>query len=260
MNEQRLINKVAIITGGTSGIGHACVKLFCSEGARVVIAARNEVKADAIIKEVKDDGRGRAIFVKTDITYPDQVEHLVSRTKQEFGRADILFGNAGVFPVGTAPNTSIETWKKCIDINLSSNFYLAKYGVPVLIESGGGVIIFTAGELGIMGKREGVAYCASKAGLINMTRAIAIDCAPHGIRVNCLAPGPVMTPMLREWFENAENPQELEMAQKKQVLLNRWGTPEEIAEVALFLASDSSSYMTGSLVVSDGGVSAWYGL
>jgi NAD(P)-dependent dehydrogenase (short-subunit alcohol dehydrogenase family) len=260
MNDQILKDKVAIITGGTSGIGRACVKLFCEKGSNVVIAARNEVKASNIINEVEEKGCGKAIFIQTDITVPDQVRHLVSRTKEEFGRVDILFGNAGIFPVGTAPNTTIDTWRECIDVNLSSNFYLAKYGVPALIESGGGVIIFTSGELGLFGKREGVAYCASKAGLINMTRAIAVDSAPHGIRVNCLAPGPIMTPMLCDWFENAENPEEMEMAQRKPVLLDRWGTPEEIAEVALFLASDSSSYITGSLIVSDGGVSAWYGL
>jgi NAD(P)-dependent dehydrogenase (short-subunit alcohol dehydrogenase family) len=260
MNEGRLQDKVAIITGGNSGIGQACVKRFCSEGARVVIAARNQARADEVIREVKSRGRGQAIFIQTDVTFPDQVERLVSETKGTFGQVNVLYGNAGVFPVGTAPDTSIDTWRQCIDVNLSSNFYLAKYGIPALIESGGGVIIFTGGELGMLGKSEGVAYCASKAGLINMTRAIAIDCAPYGIRVNCLAPGPIMTPLLRKWFENADDPEELEESQKRPVLLKRWGTPEEIAEVALFLASDSSSYMTGSLLVSDGGASAWYGM
>ena len=260
MMNGRLDGRVAIVTGGTSGIGHASVRLFCQEGAKVVIAARNSERAEAIIREVQEGERGEAVFLPTDITCPEQVETLIKQTMEIYGRVDILYGNAGIFPVGTAPETSVDTWRRCIDVNLSSNFYLAKHGIPALIESGGKAIIFTAGELGIVGKSEGVAYCASKAGLINMTRAIAIDCAPYGIRVNCLAPGPVMTPMLREWFDGAENPEELEEAQKRPVLMKRWGTPSEIAEVALFLASDASSYMTGSIVVADGGASAWYGL
>jgi NAD(P)-dependent dehydrogenase (short-subunit alcohol dehydrogenase family) len=256
----RLQDKVVILTGGTSGIGRASVKLFCHEGAKVVIGARNEEAGARVIQEVQDDGMGQALFVRTDVSIPGEVENLVSRSVEHFGRVDVLYGNSGIFPSGTAPETPIETWQRCIDINLGGNFYLAKYGIPALIQSNGKVIIFTASELGTVGIREGVAYCASKGGLINMTRAIAIDCSQYGIRVNCLAPGPILTPMLRGWFDEAENPKELEEAQTKPVLLKRLGKPEEIAEVALFLASDASSFMTGSLVVADGGATAWYGL
>jgi len=260
MTSGRLADKVVILTGGTSGIGRASARLFGREGAKVVIGARNEQAGASIVQTIQEDGCGEAFFVKTDVSRPEEVENLVKQAVERFGRLDVLYGNAGIFPTGTAPETTIETWRRTIDVNLAGQFYLAKYGIPALIESGGKVIIFTASELGTVGISEAVAYCASKGGVINMTRAIAIDCAPHGIRVNCLAPGPVETPLLRNWFNEAENPEELEEAQKKPVLLKRFGEPEEIAEVAVFLASDVSSFMTGAIVVIDGGATTWYGL
>lgn len=260
MTSGRLADKVVILTGGTSGIGKASTLLFAREGAKVVFGARNEQAGASIVQTIQEDGRGEALFVKTDVSRPEQVENLVTQAVERFGRLDVLYGNAGIFPTGTAPETTIETWRRTIDVNLGGQFYLAKYGIPALIESGGKVIIFTASELGTVGISGAVAYCASKGGVINMTRAIAIDCAPHGIRVNCLAPGPVETPLLRDWFNEAENPEELEEAQKKPVLLKRFGEPEEIAEVAVFLASDASSFMTGAIIVIDGGATAWYGL
>lgn len=260
MTSGRLAEKVAIITGGTSGIGKASTLLFAREGAKVVIGARNEQAGASIVQKIQEGERGEALFVKTDVSCPEDVENLIKQAVDRFNRLDVLYGNSGIFPTGTASDTSIESWRRTIDVNLAGQFYLAKYGIPALIESGGKVIIFTASELGTVGASEAVAYCASKGGVINMTRAIAIDCAPYGIRVNCLAPGPVETPMLRSWFNQAENPEELEETQKKPVLLKRFGQPEEIAEVAVFLASDASSFMTGALVVADGGATAWYGL
>jgi meso-butanediol dehydrogenase/(S,S)-butanediol dehydrogenase/diacetyl reductase len=260
MPNDRLKDKVAIITGGNSGIGRASARLFGREGAKVAIGARNEQTGMSIVEEIKGDRFGDAIFIKTDVARPEDVENLINRTMEHFGRVDILYGNSGIFPPGSAPATSIETWRSTIDINLGGQFYLAKYGIPALIKSNGKVIIFTASELGTVGITEGVAYCASKGGIINMTRAIAIDCAPYKIRVNCLAPGPVETPLLRDWIDGADDPKALEEAQTKPVLLKRFGNPKEIAEIALFLASDASSFMTGSLVIADGGATAWYGL
>ncbi len=260
MTSGKLEAKVVILTGGTSGIGRAAVRLFCREGAKVVIGARNEEAGASVVQEVQEDGRGEALFIKTDVSAPEQVENLVNETIKSYGRVDVLYGNSGVLPTSTAPDTTLETWRRCIDVNLSGNFYLAKYGIPALIETGGKTILFTGSELGTVGASAMVAYCASKGGVINMTRALAIDCAPHGIRVNCLAPGPIETPMLRKMFDDAENPDEYEQIQVEPILLKRFGTPEEIAEVALFLASDASSYMTGAIVVADGGATAWYGL
>jgi len=260
MTAGRLQDKVVILTGGTSGIGKASAQLFAREGATVVIGARNEQAGKEIVAAIEQDGRGKGLFVKTDVAQPEQVEHLVQQTLSRFGRVDVLYANSGIFPGGTAPETSLETWRLVIDVNLAGQFYLAKYGIPALIQTGGKVIIFTASELGTVGATATVAYCASKGGVVNMTRAVAIDCAPHGIRVNCLCPGPVETPMLREWINADPDPQKLEQTQKVPVLLKRFGTPEEIAEVALFLASDASSFMTGAVIVADGGATAWYGL
>jgi NAD(P)-dependent dehydrogenase (short-subunit alcohol dehydrogenase family) len=260
MNAGRLSERVVIITGGTSGIGRDASLLFAREGAKVVIGARNERAGESVVQAIKRDGRGDAFFIKTDVAEPGDVERLVERAVDGFGRVDVVYGNAGVFPTATAPDTSVETWRECIDVNLGGQFFLAKYGIPALTASNGGAIIFTASELGTVGITEGAAYCASKGGVINMTRAVAIDCAPHGIRVNCLAPGPVETPLLRNWIDASADPAGIEEAQTKPVLLKRFGRPEEIAEVALFLASDASSFMTGSVVVVDGGATAWYGL
>jgi NAD(P)-dependent dehydrogenase (short-subunit alcohol dehydrogenase family) len=155
---------------------------------------------------------------------------------------------------------TIDAWHRTIDTNLAGQFYLAKYGIPKLIEHGGKVIIFTASELGTVGAAESVAYCASKGAVINMTRAVAIDCAPYGIRVNCFCPGPVDTPMLTNWFEGSKDPDALRERQMRPILLQRFGRPEEMAEIAVFLASDASSYMTGSILIADGGCTATYGL
>ncbi len=260
MANDKLAGKVAIITGGNSGIGRASARLFGREGAKVAIGARNEQSGMSIVNEIKADGFGDAIFIKTDVSKPEEVKNLVDKTMEHFKRVDILYGNSGIFPAGTAPETSVETWQQVININLGGQFYLAKYGIPALIQSGGSVIILTGSELGTVGVSEGVAYCASKGGIVNMTRALAIDCAPYKIRVNCLAPGPIETPLLRDWIDKSENPREIEERQTKPVLLKRFGTPEEMAELALFLASDASSFMTGSIVVADGGATAWYGL
>jgi len=260
MTDGKLQDKVVILTGGTSGIGRASVKLFCQEGAKVVFGARSEGAGAEVVQEVKEGGKGEAVFIKTDVSIPEQVENLVKETVKRFGRVDALYGNSGILPMGTALETSIEDWRRCIEVNLGGNFFLAKYGIPVLIKSGGKTILFTGSELGTVGASEMVAYCASKGGITNMTRALAIDCAPHGIRVNCLAPGPIETPMLNEMFEGAEDPEELERIQTKPILLKRFGTAEEIAEVALFLISEASSYMTGAIVIADGGATAWYGM
>jgi NAD(P)-dependent dehydrogenase (short-subunit alcohol dehydrogenase family) len=260
MSEGRLQDKVVVLTGGTSGIGRASVVLFCREGAKVVFGARSEDAGAEVVQQVSEEGKGEAVFVKTDVSVPEQVENLIQEAMNRYGRVDSLFGNSGILPMGTALETSVEEWRRCIEVNLGGNFYLAKYGIPALIESGGKTIVFTGSELGTVGASEMVAYCASKGGITNMTRALAIDCSKHGIRVNCLAPGPIDTPMLDGMFEDASDPDEIVAAQTEPILLKRFGTAEEIAEVALFLISEASSYMTGAIVVADGGATAWYGM
>jgi NAD(P)-dependent dehydrogenase (short-subunit alcohol dehydrogenase family) len=259
MGDGRLAGKVAVVTGGTSGLGRAGAIRFAREGANVAVASRREEEGRRVVDEISSAG-GEALFFRTDVRVSQDVEALVAQAEDRFGKIDVLYASAGVMLTGTAPETTDEVYEQVLDVNVGGSFRLAKYGIPALVRAGGGSIVLTASELGLVGAREAVAYCASKGAVVNMTRALAVDCGELGIRVNCLCPGPIDTPMLRDWFEAGEDPAELERRQTEPVLLKRVGEPEEIAETALFLASDASSFMTGAVVVADGGATAWYGL
>ena len=262
MEKGRLQDKVVILTGGTSGIGMAIVRLFCREGAKVSIGARSEKVGADLVEEIRKGGRGEAFYVKTDVTHPEQVENLVMRTMERFGGVDVLIANSGVLLLGSILELSLDQWNTTIATNLNGQFYLAKYGIPAMIKSPGKgkAVIFVGSELGTVGTTGGAAYCASKGGVINMTRAVAIDCSPYGIRVNCLAPGPIDTPMLQSEFTQAKDAEAVKKAQIQPLLIKRFGTSEEMADIALFLATESSSYMSGALLVADGGATAWYGM
>ncbi|MEW5990830.1 MAG: glucose 1-dehydrogenase [Chloroflexota bacterium] len=255
----RLDGKVAIVTGGSSGIGAATCRLFAAAGASVVVVARRDAEGETVAASIRSTG-GKARFRQTDVSVASDVEALVATTERDLGSIHLLVSVAGVLLTGRAEDTSLEQWRRVLDTNLAGPFHLAKYGVPALRRAGGGAIVLVASELGLVGARESVAYCAAKGGLVNMARALAVDHAPEGIRVNALCPGPIDTPMLRTFFEEARDPASLERAQLSPVPLGRWGTADEIARAALFLASEASAFMTGSVVVSDGGATAWYGL
>jgi NAD(P)-dependent dehydrogenase (short-subunit alcohol dehydrogenase family) len=194
------------------------------------------------------------------VSKPDDAKGLVERTISDLGRVDVLYNNAGVCVPGTIVETTEEQWDLVIDTNLKSLFLMCKYVIPEMAKKGGGVIVNTSSELGLVGARGLAAYCASKGAVINLTRAMALDCAPLNIRVNCLCPGPVDTPMLEQAFSSADDPARMRQAQVNAVPLRRVARPEEIARAALFLASDESSYNTGNVLVVDGGATAWYGL
>jgi NAD(P)-dependent dehydrogenase (short-subunit alcohol dehydrogenase family) len=255
----RLQGKVAVITGASSGLGRAGAIRFAAEGARVVASSNQQDEGKQVVRQIEDQG-GAAIFVHCDVTSPDDVQALIAAAEQTYGAVHVLYASAGVMPTGTAPETSEDDWRLAIEVNLGGAFRLAKFGIPALQRAGGGSIILTASELGLVGASRSAAYCAAKGGVVNLTRALAIDCGPLGIRVNCLCPGPIETPMLRDWLNAAPDPAEAERVQTTPVLLGRIGRPEEIAEAALHLASDASSYATGSVTVVDGGATAWYGL
>jgi NAD(P)-dependent dehydrogenase (short-subunit alcohol dehydrogenase family) len=255
----RLQGKVAVITGASSGLGRAGAIRFAAEGARVVASSNQQDEGKQVVRQIEDQG-GAAIFVHCDVTSPDDVQALIAAAEQTYGAVHVLYASAGVMPTGTAPATSEDDWRLAIEVNLGGAFRLAKFGIPALHCAGGGSIILTASELGLVGASRSAAYCAAKGGVVNLTRALAIDCGPLGIRVNCLCPGPIETPMLRDWLNAAPDPAEAERVQTTPVLLGRIGRPEEIAEAALHLASDASSYATGSVTVVDGGATAWYGL
>lgn len=258
MNEGSLAGKVAVITGAASGMGRAAAERFAAEGARVALADISE-DGDEVAAKIDANG-GEAIFLPTDVRRPEDVERLVREAEERFGAVHVLYACAGVWAAGTAWETSTETWRHVLDVNVGGTFHLCKFGVPALRRAGRGSVILTASELGLVGASSSVAYCASKGAVVNMARALSVDCGPFGIRVNCLCPGPIDTPMLAQSFRSSDDPRGMEARQRDAVLLRRFGRAEEIAEVAVFLASDLSSYMTGSIVVTDGGATAWYGL
>src|SRR5215212_3759749 len=256
----RLEGKVALITGGTSGIGRAGVARFCREGASVVVGALDDGGADEVLTSLQEQGDGDAFFVPTDVSDPRAVERLVEAAVGRFGRLDVAYSNAGLQETGTTTETSDEVWRRVIDVNLTGQFNVAREALPALMETGNGSLIFTASDLGLVGARDSVAYCAAKGGVVNMTRAIAVDSTPRGVRVNCLCPAPVDAPMIRGRFAEADDPDALEATQVGPILVGRFAGRTEIAAAGLFLASDEASFMTGATLVVDGGLTCWYGL
>lgn len=259
MSGERLAGKVALITGGSSGIGAAAARRFAGEGARVAVGGRDVTRGEAVVGEIERDG-GAAAFMPVDVADPESVHALVDAAQTRFGRLDVLYANAGILAAGAADETDPALWQRVLAVNLSGQFYLAKYGIPALERAGGGAIILTGSDLGLVGASSSVAYCAAKGGIVNLARALAVDCAAQHIRVNCLCPGPVATPMLEGWFAAASDPDRLRATQRGPILLGRFGEPEEIADAAVFLASDEASFVTGAVLSVDGGVTAWYGL
>jgi NAD(P)-dependent dehydrogenase (short-subunit alcohol dehydrogenase family) len=251
----RLLNKVALITGGTSGIGEATALLFAKEGAKIAITGRNQKRGHAVTEQILKDG-GEAIFVRTDVRKADECRRVVAETVGAFKRLDILFNNAGIFYPHTVLDCTEEEWDLQIDVNLKGTFLMSKFALPGMIEQGRGVIINNSSGWGIVGGDAAAAYCASKGGVVLLTKAMAIDHGRQGIRVNCICPGDVDTPMLPEDARMRGQKWEDYLAGCSKRPLGRIGTVDEIAKAALFLASDDSSFMTGATLVVDGGGTA----
>jgi NAD(P)-dependent dehydrogenase (short-subunit alcohol dehydrogenase family) len=251
----RLARQVALITGGTSGIGEATALLFAREGAQVAITGRNEKRGHAVTAAILEEG-GKAIFVRTDVRKAAECEHAVRETVMTLGRLDILFNNAGIFYPHDTLECSEEEWDEQIDINLKGTFLMSKAALPDMIAQGRGVIINNSSGWGIVGGDKAVAYCASKGGVVLMTKAMAIDHGRQGIRVNCVCPGDVETPMLPQDAKMRGQTWEDYIAGCANRPLGRVGTAEEIAKAVLFLATDDSSFMTGAALVVDGGGTA----
>ena len=251
----RLTGKVALITGGTSGIGEATAILFAKEGARVAITGRDEKRGHAVTEKILSSG-GKAIFIRTDVRKSGECRRAVDETVGACGQLDILFNNAGVFYPHTILDCSEEEWDLQMDINLKGTFLMSKFALTHMIQRGSGVIINNSSGWGIVGGDRAVAYCASKGGIVLLTKAMAIDHGPQGIRVNCICPGDVDTPMLPEDARMRGLKWGDYLAGCANRPLGRIGTPDEIAKAALFLASDDSSFMTGAALVVDGGGTA----
>jgi NAD(P)-dependent dehydrogenase (short-subunit alcohol dehydrogenase family) len=251
----RLKDRIALITGGTSGIGEATALLFAAEGASVVITGRNAPRGATVVEKIKQNG-GKAIFIRADVSVSDDCRRAVDETVRAFGRLDILFNNAGVFYPQTAIECSEREWDEQIDVNLKGTFLMSKFALAAMIAQKSGVIVNNSSGWGIVGGDHAVAYCASKGGVVLMTKAMAIDHGAQGIRVNCVCPGDVETPMLPADAKMRGLKWEDYIAGCANRPLGRVGTVEEIAKVVLFLASDDSSFMTGTALVVDGGGTA----
>ncbi len=251
----RLHNQVALITGGTSGIGEATALLFAKEGARVAIAGRNAERGAVVVQAIKQCG-GNAIFLRADVSLAADCRCTIEETLRTFGKLDILFNNAGVFYPQTALECSEQQWDEQLDVNLKGTFLMSKFALPPMISQRRGVIINNSSGWGIVGGDHAVAYCASKGGVVLMTKAMAIDHGKQGIRVNCVCPGDVETPMLPADAKMRGLSWETYLKGCSDRPLGRIGTPEEIAKAVLFLASDESSFMTGAALVVDGGGTA----
>ena len=252
----RLQGKVAIITGGNSGIGHATALLFSQEGAKVVIAARNEARGQQTVAAIRRGG-GEALFVMCDVRRAIDCERVAQRTIKEFGQLDILFNGAGViYPHRTVLDTTEEEWEQTMDVNVGGVYLMSKHVIPHMIEHGGGVITNIASVWGLVGGSGAAAYCASKGAVVLLTKAMALDHAHQNIRVNCICPGSVDTPMVRREMEALGGAEKARPIFAAKHPLNRISTPEEVAKSVLFLVSDDASFITGASLAVDGGRTA----
>jgi len=247
-----LKGKVALVTGGASGIGRATALLFAREGAAVAIVDLDEPHARTAVQDIEAQG-GQAIFIRCDVTRADECQHSVQATLEQFGRLDILFNNAGIVRRADVIETTEEEWDRVMDVNVKSIFLMSKYVVPVMAAAGGGAIINTSSGWGLKGGGNAVAYCASKGAVTNMTRAMAIDHGKQKIRVNAVCPGDTDTPMLRDEARQLGETEDRFLAESANRPLGRYAQPEEIAQAVLYLASDAASYVTGTALVVDGG-------
>ena len=252
----RLEGKTALITGAASGIGRETALLFAAEGAAVVAVDVNDVGGEETVAAVKSAG-GRAVYVHADVSSADQSAEMIRVAEESFGRLNILFNNAGIMDSadGDAVGTTEDVWERTLAINLRGVFLGCKFGIPALRRAGGGSIINTASFVAWMGAATPqIAYTASKGGVIAMTRELAIVHARENIRVNALCPGPLRTELLMNFLDTEEK----KTRRLVHVPMGRFGEAKEMAKAALYLASDDSSYVTGSEFVVDGGITAAY--
>ncbi|HLC28292.1 MAG TPA: glucose 1-dehydrogenase [Dehalococcoidia bacterium] len=246
----KLEDKVAVITGAASGIGRATALLFAREGARVVVADWDESGGSRIAEEIAEAG-GEAVSVRTDVSQAEDVRSLINAAVEGYGRLDVLFNNAGVEgELAPTADCSLENWDSVIGINLKGVFLGMKYAIPHMVSHGGGTIINNASVAGVVGFAGLPAYCASKGGVIQLTKAAALEYAKAGIRVNAICPGVIATPMVERVIgDNKEMKKSFEALEP----VGRFGTPEEVARLALFLATEDSSFCTGAPFIVDGG-------
>jgi len=246
----RLAGKAALITGGASGIGEATCLLLAREGARVAVADVDEKGGEQVAARIRREG-GQAVFIKADVGKAVQVKRMIEGTAKAFGRLDIIHNNAIWFRHGSAVELDEKDWDGTLDVGLKSIYLAAKYGIPVMRRTGGGAIINTASVHSLVGFATSTAYDAAKAGILGLTRVLAIDYGPD-IRVNAVLPGAILTPL----WDNLKVPPKVRRQYARMVPAKRLGRPEDIAYAVLYLASEESSFVTGTTLVVDGGLLA----
>ncbi len=256
MKLHELEDKVTIVTGAGSGIGRATALLFAEEGAKVLVADISQEGGSKTAELISQKfGRDRSSFVKVDVASEDDVKSMVNVAVEKFGKLDVIFNNAGIYEWTPVEETPTEIWDRIIAVNLRGAFLGTKFAVPHLKKTQG-VIVNTSSSLGVAGALESAAYSASKHGVIGLTKASALDLAPYHIRVNCICPGSIDTAMQAREFGRTPDPAKARKAYDQIYPIGRIGRPEEVADLVLFLATDRSSFITGTPFLIDGGVFA----
>lgn len=256
----RLKDKVSIITGAASGIGKATALVFGREGAKVLCADVNDEGAEATAAQIVDTG-GEAASMRVDVAQEPDVQSMIAETVSRWGRVDVLYNNAGIgfgMPVTQVP---LDQWDRLMDINLKGVFLGCKHAIPVMLKTGGGAIVNTASDAGLIGTPMLSVYCASKGGVVLLTKSLAVEWAAQGIRVNCVCPGVIRTPILDPFIAQAQQlqgmaPEDVWRRMAAAHPMNRVGEPEEVGKAVAFLASDEASFITGVALSVDGGFAA----
>ena len=252
----RLRGKTAIVTGGGTGIGRAIALALGREGASVAVLGRRREPLEGVIRELEQGGaKGKAIVC--DVTRSKAIREAVSETEGAFGPVHVLVNNAGRLSVSTVESASEEDWDRVIETNLKGPFLMSRAVLPSMRKAGGGSIVNVGSVLGLVAMKDRAAYCASKGGVTMLTKAMAVDHAHENIRVNCICPSIVETELVKGLFANTEEGQRMRESRTGTLPLGRFGKPEDVAELAVFLASDESSWLTGTAIPLDGGLTAY---
>jgi len=252
----RLSGKVALITGGGTGIGRAIALAFARDGASVAVAGRRLDKLKAVAREIDQQG-GAALALECDVTRAKDAERVVRETAKKFGTLNVLVNNAGTLSVSTVDSISDEDWDRVMTVNVKGPFLMSRAALKEFRKAGGGAIVNIGSVLGLVAMKDRAAYCASKGGVTMLTKAMALDHAHENVRVNCICPSIVETELVKGLFDDSEQGKRLRQSRMGTIPLGRFGKPRDVAELAVFLASEESSWLTGTAIPLDGGLTAF---